>query len=255
MQAYIAGSLIASKSWPKNNCFVILFSGDNFKVPYSFNSDFLDFKEEFLRDIRDFKKEINAKCVLFTGGEPCLQRQTLLDISRFAKKTDISIGLETNGSKPDCLKSLLKENLVDFIALDIKAPLREDIFERVTHSSTFFITTKQIIEDIKESVELLKEYQDKVNIELRTTIVPGLIYKKEDILEIASLINNLECRWLLQQFRANEKVIDKKFRNLNSPTKRFLENLKNSCQKKFPNLRIDVFTDERDYYTIEEESD
>jgi len=258
MQAYIAGSVLSAKAWPSSDCFVILFSGDNFKVPYSFNSGFLDFREEFLKDVKDLKKEIremNPKYVLFTGGEPCMQRQALLDIARFTKKNNISVGLETNGSKPDCLKSLLKENLVDYIALDIKSPLDKDVFEKTTKSGTFFITTKQIIDDVRQSISLLNEYSDKVNVEIRTTIVPGLIYKKEDILKIASVIKELECRWILQQFRPKESVLDKRFRNVNSPTARFLENLKKSCQKKFPNLRIDVFIGERDYYTFPEKSE
>ena len=171
-----------------------------------------------------------------------------MDISRFAKKLKIKTGIETNGSKPLCLKSLLRENLLDFVALDLKAPLRNDIFDRVTKSSTFFITSKQIIDDTRETLKILKVYQDKIDIEIRTTIVPGLIYKKEDILEIASEIKDIECRWTLQQF----KPVPDKFANVNSPTEKFLENLRKICQKEYPNLRIDIFTDMRDYYTIEE---
>ncbi|NQV08844.1 radical SAM protein [Candidatus Woesearchaeota archaeon] len=253
MQAYVAGSVIATKAW-REDCFVILFSGDNFNVPYSFNLIYKDFKEEYLKDTRDFKNELkqtNSKSILFTGGEPCLQRQALLDISRFSKRMGVYVGIETNGSKPDCLRSLLKENLLDFIALDIKTPLKEDVFEKITKSRTFFITPKQIIDDIKESLKLLKEYSNKVDIEIRTTIVPGIMYKKEDILGIASEIKDIECRWTLQQFNPNN-VVDKKFNSLNPPTERFLDNLKQTCQKKYPNIRIDIFTENRDYYTIEE---
>lgn len=246
MQAYVGGIVpLSTVDWPANVCTVIFFAGCDFRCPYCYNKDFVDFKEEFLKDLKDVKKEIIKNsgfidAVLFSGGEACLQRQALLTLARFTKKLGLRVGIETNGSKPYSIKSLINENLLDFIALDIKAPFKKEIFERVTQSGTFFKRPEDVIKDIKQTIRILKNNQDKIQIELRTTVVPGLIFRKHDILEIAKEINGLNCRWVLQQFISNKGTVDPKLNSIESPTKKFLENLKQECQKKYSKLRIDI---------------
>ena len=88
---------------------------------------------------------------------------------------------------------------------------------------------------------ILKENENKVDIEIRTTVVPSLIYKKEDILDIAKLIKDIDCRWVLQQFRPDlGDSIDPNLKNIDSPSKKFLDNLKKFCIEKYSNLRIDL---------------
>ena len=246
MQAYVGGIIpLSTVDWPANVCTVIFFAGCDFRCPYCYNKDFVDFKEEFLKELKDVKKEIIKNsgfidAVLFSGGEVCLQRQALLTLARFTKKLGLKVGIETNGSKPYSIKSLVNENLLDFIALDIKAPFKKEIFEKVTQSGTFFKRPEDVIKDIKQTIEILKKNQDKIQIELRTTVVPGLIFRKNDILEIAKEINGLNCRWVLQQFISNKGTLDPKLNSIESPTKKFLENLKKECQKKYSKLRIDI---------------
>jgi len=246
MQVYVGGIIpLSTVDWPANVCTVIFFSGCDFKCCYCYNKDFVDFKEEFLKDLKDIKKEIVKNsgfidAVLFSGGEACLQRQALLTLARFTKKLGLKVGIETNGSKPYSIKSLVNENLLDFIALDIKAPFKKEIFERVTQSGTFFKRPEDVIKDIKQTIKILKKNQDKIQVELRTTIVPGLIFRKNDILEIAKEVSGLNCRWVLQPFISNKGTLDPKLDNIESPTKKFLENLKKECQKKYSKLRIDI---------------
>ncbi len=246
MQAYIGDITPLSEGELSNNaCTVILFAGCDFCCPYCYSKDILDFKEEFLKDLKEVKNEIiknfgSIGTVIFSGGEPCLQRQALLILARFAKKQGLNIGIETNGSRPYSIKSLINENLLDFIALDIKAPLKKDIFDKVTKSRTFFKTTDEIMDNIRQTLKLLKENQDKIQIEIRTTVVPGLIFRKEDILGIAKEINGLKCRWVLQQFIDKKGTADPNLNKLESPRKGFLEDLKQVCQKKYSKLRIDI---------------
>ena len=108
---------------------------------------------------------------------------------------------------------------MDFIALDIKAPFKKEIFEKVTQSGTFFKRPEDILKDIKQTIGILKKNQDKIQIELRTTVVPGLIFRKNDILEIAKEINGLNCRWTLQQFISGKGTLDPTLGNIESPTK------------------------------------
>jgi len=67
-----------------------------------------------------------------------------------------------------------------------------------------------------------------------------LIFRKEDFLEIAKEINGLECRWVLQQFLPTKGLLNSKFENLKPPTTKFLENIRDACQKEYPHLRIDI---------------
>jgi pyruvate formate lyase activating enzyme len=238
---------MSTVDWPKNICTVVFFAGCDFNCPYCQNSKILDFKDEFSKDIRLVKAEIKKNrdfidAVLFSGGEPCLQRGALVELAKYAKSLGLKAGIETNGTKPDVILALLREELLDFVGMDIKAPLTDtELFERATKSKTFFKTTEEVIESIRQSLKLLKQHQDKLEIEIRTTIVPGLVYRKEDLLPIAEEIKSLDCRWALQQYRPDVgDVLEPMLRQVNSPTKSFLENLRDALLKKYPNLRIDV---------------
>ena len=247
MQAFIGGIIpISTVDWPRNICTVIFFAGCDFKCPYCYNSNIVEFKDDFLRDLKDVKNEIRKNLgfidgVLFSGGEACLQPTALMELATYVKRYQLKVGIETNGSKPFVIRKLLGYNLLDFVGMDMKAPLSEDIFEKVTQSKTFFKTTKEVLVSLKETLKLLKKYENKIEIEIRTTIVPSLMYKKEDVLSIASEIKDIHGRWVLQQFRPNlGELINPNLKHISSPSKKFLQNLKEFCLKKYANLRIDI---------------
>lgn len=248
MQAHIGGTVsMSTVDWPRNVCTVVFFAGCDLNCPYCQNSQIIEYKEDYLKDIRLAKAEIKKNldfidAVLFSGGEPCLQRTAIAEIARSTKQLGRKVGVETNGTKPETIADLLRQNLLDFVALDIKAPLTNpELFEKTTRGKTFFKTTEEVIANVKETLKLLRENQDRLEIEIRTTIVPGLTYKKEDLEKIAEEIKDLDCRWVLQQFRPDVgHILDVMYKNINSPTRQFLENLKEHLLKKHPNLRIDV---------------
>jgi len=108
-----------------------------------------------------------------------------------------SVKLDTNGSNPDMLSGLINKKLIDYVAMDVKAPL-----ERYQE-----VVGKRIpVTKIKKSVSILKE--DKIDYEFRTTVVPKLIEKK-DVVEIAKWISPAK-KYYIQNFRA-EKTIDPNF--------------------------------------------
>ncbi len=229
MQAYIA-------EFSGNT---IYFSGCDFNCGFCNTPEMLSFKEEFLIDIREIKQEIknnNFKEILFTGGEPCLQRPALLELAKYAKKLGKRIILHTNGSKPNTLLSLFKLNLVDKIIFDIKAPFNET-FEKVTKSQTFFKPSHSIMNDITESLKLIKE--NNIYAEFRTLVVPSLMYRKEDLLEIAKFVSEYDVTWKLNKFN-NEVCLDKKYYAINPPTEIFLENIKEIILQKYPKLKVEV---------------
>lgn len=244
MQTYI-GYIhpISSENLKKNLSTVIYFAGCNFRCGYCNKPEILGFKNEFLVDESKIKEEILANkdvvdAVFFSGGEPLLHKQALLSMASFAKKNGLKIGIETNGSRPDVLKNLIRERLIDYVVLDIKAPLNEN-FSKITNSETFFKDKEDIIEGIKESIRLLKLNQHRINISFKTVIVPGLVYRKEDILDIASLIKDINCIYILQKFKP-ENTLDKKFQSINESSLEFLENLKESCMKEFPGMKVEI---------------
>ena len=125
--------------------------------------------------------------VVVTGGEPTLQTG-LVDFFRRARQMGFLTKLDTNGSKPNVLSALLLENLVDYIAMDVKGPLKE--YSRFTGCE---VDTGLL----ELSMELIK--QSNVNYEFRTTLVGGL-HTREHIDQLAPLMYGVR-RYALQTYR------------------------------------------------------
>ncbi len=246
MQAYMASiEPMSTKNWPGKVSLIIYFSGCDFRCPYCFSAERIEFKEEYLTFLKDIKKQIDdnselVDSVVFSGGEPCMQRQALIEIASYAKKLKLDVGLETDGSKPDVIKSLIDKKLVDFVAIDLKAPLEDELFEKVTKSKTFFVPTKDIMQQIKRTIEVISEHESELNIEFRTIIVPGLMYRKEDVLKIAQLIKGIESVYVLRPFSPHGNLLNKNLMSINPPSRTFLENLREVICKEFPAMKVEV---------------
>jgi pyruvate formate lyase activating enzyme len=136
---------------------------------------------DWLRARRDL-----LDCVVVSGGEPTLHN----DLPHFvARLHDMGyrVKLDTNGSRPACLRTLIKANLLDYVAMDIKAPLSKyDHFcdAAVEHSA------------VNESIDLL--LLGELDYEFRTTVVPQLT--ADDIWDISQRIQGAR-RYVLQQYR------------------------------------------------------
>lgn len=127
--------------------------------------------------------------VVITGGEPTLQPD-LRDFILKVKAIDYPVKLDTNGTNPDILKALMKDNLLDYVAMDIKAPLSR-------YSEICGVSVD--ISDIEKSIDLLM--QGSVDYELRTTVLPDL--SADDIKSIAVRISGAAV-YILQQYRRPE---------------------------------------------------
>ena len=269
MQAYIGGIVKYSETdWPGKASMVIFFSGCDFNCPFCRTPEILGFKKELSRDLREIKKEIennfDINAVVFTGGEPCLQKLALFDLAKFCKEHDLAVAVETNGSRPDTIKALIDEKLVDFIRLDFKAPLNDaddeknnEHLQKVTESSTFFRPIQQVADDFRQTLEILKKnlasesnFKNKIMLELRTTIVPNLMFKRESLLSIASEINKLinesdefnlgRIKWVLQKFTPYEKILSKRFQSINSPSDEFLDTMLGVIMKEYPKINVEI---------------
>ena len=124
--------------------------------------------------------------LVICGGEPTLYPE-LPEFIRQFKKMGVPVKLDTNGSNSRVLKKLIDENLLAYVAMDIKAPL-----EKYSETSGVTVDTEEIL----KSIEILKE--EKIDYEFRTTVVPAFL-QEADIEEISKLIAGSRY-YILQQF-------------------------------------------------------
>lgn len=155
------------------HCAAIIFTiGCNFRCPYCYNQKLLDEncpaipEQEVLDFLKSRKNQLDA--VVISGGEPTMQPD-LIDFIRKIKQLGYKVKIQTNGSNPDCLKQLLAENLLDFIAMDIKAPFETDTVGNRHVSETYnkLSGVSVDIEKIKQSIALI--VASGIPYEFRTT--------------------------------------------------------------------------------------
>ena len=245
MQAYIAGIIpMSTSNWRGNICSVVRFAGCDFKCPYCNVSDILSYDPEYKVSLKDIKEQLKQNIsfidsVMFSGGESMLQMQAALNLARFVKNMNLKLGIETNGTKSNTLKALLREGLVDFVALDIKAPFQITVYDQVTKCNTYFKSAKRVITDIKKTIKLIKE--SEVDVEVRTTIVPGLMSSTTHLMKIAPLVSELRCSWVLQQFRSDVgNMVSKKYKRIKATPKDYIMKLRKNVLKEYPWLYIEV---------------
>jgi len=193
--------------YPGRIAATVFLTGCNFRCPFCYSSELVlpeKIKNQPKISEKDFfiflkeRKELIEGIVL-CGGEPTISKG-LTPLIKKIKKMGFSVKLDTNGSDPKLLKTLIDKKLVDYIAMDIKGPK-----ERYNN----FSGTKADVKKIQKSIDILKE--GKVDYEFRSTIVPTL-HKREDVIEMAKWIRGAK-RYYLQNFRS-EKTIDPKFEKI-----------------------------------------
>ena len=114
----------------KISCVVFTY-GCNLKCPYCHNPDLIRFKQGKSPEISEYsvlsfleQRMGLIDGVVITGGEPTLQGE----LAYFAKKVKLlgySVKMDTNGTRPDILANLIESDLVDYVAMDIKAPFEK----------------------------------------------------------------------------------------------------------------------------------
>ncbi len=160
---------------------------------------------------------IDSICI--TGGEPLGQAEGLLDLLKKLHSQGVSIKLDTNGFYPDRLREVLQLGLVDYVAMDIKAPLDPEHYSRATSRES-----GDVVERVRECLSIISE--SGVSFEPRTTVVPNLIEKKEDIESIAQSLREYGFDfYVLQQFCPDNGCLDKGYESLRAPERDYLYHL------------------------------
>lgn len=160
--------------YPKHLACIVWFSGCNMRCSYCYNKDIVFAKNGKYspQDILDFLKKRQGLLdgVVLSGGEASMQE--LLPFAKAIKELGFKIKLDTNGTNPALIKELTLKKLIDFVALDYKAP--QEKFQAITLSNKF--------EEFSKTLDFLLE--TGFDFEVRTTLHLDLL-DEEDINSIA----------------------------------------------------------------------
>jgi len=156
--------------------------------PLSTEDLFLFLKERFGR----------LEGVVITGGEPTMHPD-LPSFIKQIKDMGYLVKLDTNGTNPEMVIELIKAKLIDYIAMDLKAPLEK--YEET-------VSAKVDCDNIKKSVKIVIE--SGLPYEFRTTVVPGLLLK-EDFAKMGVLIKGAS-KWYLQHFKSDTDLVDSSYK-------------------------------------------
>lgn len=176
--------------------------GCNFRCPFCHNASLVFScvqnitEEEVLSFLNKRTGILDGVCI--TGGEPLLQKDIAV-LLRKIKEMGFLVKLDTNGAFPERLEPLLKEKLVDYVAMDIKASRRN-------YHNAIGLTTVDL-DSIERSVELLKT--SGVDHEYRTTTVKG-IHSSKDFEDISQWLAGEE-KYFIQQYTPSDDMIGEPF--------------------------------------------
>lgn len=179
--------------YPEKIAAILFTQGCNFRCGYCHNPELLNINAQLHQEVTldaffEFLNNRKGKLdgVVITGGEPCIQKDLIQVISKI-KKMGFLVKLDTNGTFPDVISELLIKNLIDYIAMDIKAPLEK--YHKITGSIVN-------IENIKKSIAII--LNSNIDYEFRTTVIASQL-SFDDFENISILIQGAK-KYYLQKF-------------------------------------------------------
>lgn len=181
---------------------VIFTSGCNFRCPYCHNPELImNSGAETSVSAPNVLKFLQSRVgkldgVVITGGEPTLHK----DLPKFIEKIKnlgFCVKLDTNGTNPDMLQSLIDDFLIDYVAIDIKAPIEK--YSQVAN-------VELNIENILKSIQIIRNSQ--IDYEFRTTVVKSQLFA-EDFEKIGEMLKGAK-KYYLQKF-VPSKTLDESF--------------------------------------------
>mgnify|MGYP003290742770 CR=1 FL=1 len=183
--------------------------GCNFRCPFCHNASLvvrpdeqqMYNNDEILAFLR--KRQGILDGVAITGGEPTLM-SGLYDFIKKVKDMGYAIKLDTNGTRPDVLKKIVNDNLVDYVAMDIKNSPQKYAF-------TCGLPENYDLSKIEESKNFLME--GRVDFEFRTTVAKPF-HEAEDFVKIGEWLKGSE-KYFLQQFKDSGDIIGKEISSYN----------------------------------------
>ena len=186
--------------YPGHVAATIFTGGCNFRCPFCHNCDLIVSsspannisEEEIFMFLKKRKKVLSGVCI--TGGEPSLQAD-LADFIKKVRELGYKIKLDTNGYRPKVIAELIEQNLLDYIAMDIKAGY--------SNYSNVSGVPNLSIDNIKNSIFIIEN--SAISYEFRTTVVKEL-HKETDFEEIATMISP-KSPYFIQSFKDSGNIL------------------------------------------------
>jgi len=184
--------------YPHKTACILWFAGCNMRCLYCYNPDIVlgKGKISFQEALKFLKTRVNLlDGVVLSGGE-CTLHKNIIDLILEIKKLGFLVKIDTNGTTPKTLDGLIKEKLIDYVALDFKAPTNK--FESITKSnlySEFFCSLKLLI-------------NNNVPFEVRTTLHSSLLIQN-DIQKMIDVLEEVNYKgvYYIQNFVNNTKTL------------------------------------------------
>jgi len=217
---------LSTIDYPKHASAVVFLSGCNMKCGYCQNYEFItkNVSEMTAEEVFNSMDLMFADALVISGGEPTLQPEAVLELAKIAKEKNFPVKLDTNGTNPDLVKKLILNNLINYVALDVKVGFNR--YEKVTGYN------KEIKENILKIIDICKK--GGIFVECRTTFIPELM-DKSDIEEIAKTVKDCDL-YTIQQFdrehsydeelAKTEPISEDELINLGKLAKTYIENVK-----------------------------
>jgi len=180
--------------WEGKIACILFVPGCNFRCPFCHASP-LVLRPDKLEDVAP--EQIAAHVTnnegwidgaVICGGEPTIH-EALPDLCRWLRKLGLAVKLDTNGARPQVVKQLIDDGLVDLVAMDVKAP-----FDERYHAAA---GVECDIDAVKQTADMLIE--TGFPHEFRTTVCPA-IHTSRDVLDVAASLRGAQ-RYVLQPFR------------------------------------------------------
>ena len=203
---YISGlQKLTLLDYPGHLAAIVFLDGCNFRCPFCQNSTLVlpSEKVSSIINIEEFQTFLKKRSgilegICVTGGEPTLHNE-LPDFLEMIRQSGYLVKLDTNGTNPEMLRQLLQDELLDYVAMDIKAG-------HVNYANTAGLPSdSDLLARVETSVELL--LHSRIDYEFRTTAVGGL-HTEEDFRDIAQWIRGCQ-HYYLQSFRDCDQILMK----------------------------------------------
>ncbi|MFT4312818.1 MAG: anaerobic ribonucleoside-triphosphate reductase activating protein [Candidatus Woesearchaeota archaeon] len=214
--------------FPQTICATLFTKGCNMRCGYCHNPDLVlpqkkvpSISEEDIFSFLDNKKNV-LEGICITGGEPTLHRD-LYNFCVKVKKRGLKIKLDTNGTNPQIVQKLIDEKLVDYIAMDIKAPKEKYSLVSKLHPS--------LVEKVFQTVAILQS--SSILFEFRSTIVRD-VHTIEDIRQMIHQVSPVDTFILQRSLNAN--AMDNRIRTIPSFTDDEMNDFVNNLRVECPSL-------------------
>ncbi|MBN2795949.1 MAG: anaerobic ribonucleoside-triphosphate reductase activating protein [Clostridia bacterium] len=172
----------------------------NFRCGFCHNGDLVKEENDFIasREVLETleKRKHLIDGVVITGGEPTLQPK-LESFIKVVKSMGYKVKLDTNGSKPEVLKTLIEKNLLDYIAMDLK-----NSKQKYHHT----IQNTIDLNLIQSSIEIIKA--SRISYEFRSTLMKDF-HDELDLHGIGLMAKSAD-KLILQQYQYSDKQLEEK---------------------------------------------